>query len=118
MRFLPCLPKGYRLGPSALRLVPTRQDVLVVGAVAATIASVEVRFADGERAVVQPEEGVVLLPVPHAHLQPGKEAAEVIGLDRRGELLYRASVEALGGARSPCLGALPLPSGQDARSCP
>jgi hypothetical protein len=118
LRFLPCLPKGYQLGPFALRLVPTRQDVLVVGAVAAAIASVQVRFADGERAVLEPEQGVVLFPVPRAHLQPSKEVVEVIGLDRRGQVLHRASVEALGGARFSCPGALPPASGQDGRSCP
>jgi hypothetical protein len=108
--FVPCMAKGYDYGLFAIRFVPTRNDVLIVGAVAPHYARVEIQFADGTSMIVKPRAGFLLAEVPARHLVRGREATAIIGRDESGkELPPRISVkEAF--ALAPCFGPLPDPS--------
>lgn len=109
LAFAPCMPKDHAYGPFAFRFVPTEDDVLLVGTVRGDVASVELRFADGERIVVRPQRGFVLYELPSEHLIRGREASEIISRDVFGKALHPAfAVNDLGGSRFACLAPLPL----------
>lgn len=113
----PCMPKGYPGAPFGMRFVPTHEDVLLVGAVAEKVASVELRFEDGDRAVVTPQHGFVLYEIPREHLAPGREAAQLVGRDILGNELHRVRVDDLGARRFPCLAPHPLSGRQSGPFC-
>jgi hypothetical protein len=109
LAFVPCMPKGHSYYNFAFRFVPTESNVLLVGAVQARVASVELRFADGDRVVVHPQQGFVLYELPAEHLVRGHEATEITSRDVLGTALHPPfRVADLGGGRFPCLGPLPL----------
>jgi hypothetical protein len=108
--FVPCMPAGYEYGRFAIRFVPTRDDVLVVGWVAKQYASVEVGFADGSTMAVTPRAGFVLAELPVQNLTRGHEATVVIGRDRDGKgLPPRVPVASVSGG-GDCRSSLPEPS--------
>jgi hypothetical protein len=112
--FVPCLPKGYPFPPFALRFVPLRSEVLLIGAVDRKYASVEIRFADDEKIVARPRDGFLLTEIPVEHLVRGREAALILGRDSDGnELAPRLPVSAFGGRHYRCLA--PLPVDEDVR---
>lgn len=109
LAFQPCMPKGHAHGPFAFRFVPTASDVLLVGTVRDDVASVELRFVDGERIVVHPQRGFVLYELPSDRLVRGREASEIVSRDVLGKALHPAfAVGDLGGSRFACLAPLPL----------
>lgn len=117
--FVPCLPKGYPFPPFALRFVPTHSTVLLVGAVDRKHASVEIRFADGEKLVTRPRNGFLLAELPVEHLVRGREATLVVGHDGNGdELAPRVPVSAFGGRHYRCLAPLPLDEDVREAFCP
>ncbi len=108
--FVPCMPKRYDYGLFDVRFVPSRNDVLIVGAVAPRYASVEIQFADGTSMIARPRAGFLLAEVPAANLVRGREATAIIGRDENGkELPPRIAVKAAFGL-APCWGPLPQPS--------
>lgn len=107
--FVPCLPKGYPFPPFALRFVPTRDTVLLVGSIANRYAEVEIQFADGDLMLAQPKRGFLLAELPAEHLVRGREALTIVGRDRAGKHLPpQIPASGLGGQQSPCLAPLPL----------
>jgi hypothetical protein len=56
----------------------------VFGRVRADVATVVVRFADGEHASVAPAEGFVLYTVPRKHLAPGHQVVAAAGRNEAG----------------------------------
>jgi hypothetical protein len=119
LAFVPCMPKGYPYGAFSFRFVPTESTVLLVGWVKESVASVELRFADGDRVVVHPESGFVLYELPLEHLVRGHEASSIISRDVLGKPLHPAfQVGDLGGSRSACLAPLPLEGERSGPFCP
>jgi hypothetical protein len=118
LAFVPCMPKGYPFGAFSFRFVPTADDVLLVGWVRDDVASVEVRFADGDRMVAHPQDGFVLAEVPAEHLVRGREATSIVSRDVLGKALHPPfEVGGLGADRYPCLAPLPLDGGRTGPFC-
>jgi hypothetical protein len=106
--FLPCMPRGYAWG-SPVRFVPTRSNVLFVGAVPEKVAEVEIQFADGERMLIRPIHGFALAELPADQLVKGREATMILFRDHDDNVLpQRAPVKELRADREPCFGPLPL----------
>lgn len=113
--FTPCVPHGYAFAPFALRFAPTAADVVLAGWAGERVASVVVRYADGDEATVHPRDGFVLYRLPAAHLTPGHQATTLLGEDSTGATLHELAVAPMAAA-NPCFGSLPLPSAT-ARTC-
>jgi hypothetical protein len=107
--FLPCMPRGYDWG-FTVRFVPTRSNVLVVGAMRPNVAEVEIQFRDGERMVVTPSKGFILAELPRRHLVKGHEATTIVLRDHDGKTVPpRIPVAGLRADNDPCFGPLALP---------
>lgn len=77
------LPKGFEIRGIGLGVNDAGHDFFLTGEVSARVATLELRFDDATRQVVQPVEGVVLHPLPSGRgLTAGLEL--VVGYDRRG----------------------------------
>lgn len=100
----PCLPRRYPVAPFAVRLLATKDDVLILG-VSSAFKTLEIRYTDGDKTFLPIDHGVVLYEIPSPHLVPGHEARELIGRDGSGHPV--TEVAAVVGI-SPCFGALPL----------
>jgi hypothetical protein len=119
LAFVPCMPKLYSYGNFAFRFVPTERTVLLVGSVEESVASVELRFADGDRVVVHPQGGFVLYELPSEHLVRGREATSLTSRDITGKALHPPfTVNGLGGSRFECLAPLPLEGDRSGPFCP
>jgi hypothetical protein len=98
----PCLPNRSPVQGLSVRLLATRDDVLVVGLTSAR--SLELVYADGDRSEIPVREGVVLFEIPSAHLEPGHEASQL-------RVSGRSSMPPIDLKRSPvspCSGPLPV----------
>jgi hypothetical protein len=107
--FTPCVPHGYPFAPFALRFAPTAADVVLAGWAGDQVASVVVRYADGDEETVHPRDGFVLYRLPAAHLTPGHQVTTLLGEDSTGATLHELAVAPMAAA-NPCFGPLPLPS--------
>jgi hypothetical protein len=107
--FTPCVPHGYAFAPFALRFAPTAADVVLAGWAGERVASVVVRYADGDEETVHPRDGFVLYRLPAAHLTPGHQVTTVLGEDSTGATLHELAVAPMAAA-NPCFGSLPVPS--------
>jgi hypothetical protein len=106
--FLPCLPSGYDWG-FPVRFVPTRTNVLLVGAMRKHVAEVEIQFKDGGRMLVTPTKGFLLAELPHRQLVAGREATTLVLRDHDGNTVPpRIPVDGLRAEHEPCFGPLPL----------
>lgn len=78
-----CLPKGFKIRGVSLGVSNSGRDSFLTGEVSARVATLELRFEDGTRQVVEPVEGAVLHPLPiGAGLTGGLEM--VVGYNRSG----------------------------------
>ncbi len=59
-------------GPALQLDALSYQAEFVAGRVRADVTAVVLRFADGERATIEPTEGFVLYTVPREHLAPSR----------------------------------------------
>jgi hypothetical protein len=110
----PCLPKGYGFDNlAALRFVPTSDDVIVAGPAPAQFHDVELRFADGDSTVLDPNHGFFLYELPNRHLNEAARATAWTGRDSDGKTILTIP---FAGGSDPCFGPLPLPLGKHCAS--
>lgn len=100
----PCLPARYQVAPFAVRLLATKDDVLLVG-VSSGFPMLEIRYADGDRSAVRIDNGVVLFAIPSQHLVRGHQATRLIARDAAGHATIDVPAEV---GTSPCFGSVPL----------
>jgi hypothetical protein len=67
-----CRPRGHVNDGSSVGFLATASDLILWGRVQERAERLELRFADGERATVQPRRGFVLYPVSREHLAEGR----------------------------------------------
>jgi hypothetical protein len=107
--FLPCLPRGYDDWGFPVRFVPTRTNVLLVGAMRKHVAEVEIQFKDGERMVVTPTKGFLLAELPQRQLVAGRQATTIVLRDHDGNTVQpRIPVAGIRVDSEPCWAPLPL----------
>ena len=107
-----CVPKGYEndIGIAA-RFLPMSDTVLFFADVDPRVASIDLRFADGDEVTVRPQEGFVLYAVPAVHLREGHEATEIVPRRADGSVITRMPVSASSEPQRRCNSPLPLPGG-------
>jgi hypothetical protein len=106
--FLPCIPSGYDWG-FPVRFVPTRTNVLLVGAMRKHVAEVEIWFKDGARMLVTPRKGFLLAELPERQLVAARQATTILLRDYDGNIVQpRIPVAGIRVDSEPCWGPLPL----------
>jgi hypothetical protein len=74
-------------GPALLLGTQGRRTQFVMGRVRADVARVELRFADGARATIEPTRGFVLYGVAAEHLAKGHRLVEAVARDASGKTI-------------------------------
>jgi hypothetical protein len=73
-----------RNGPALLLESSGSPTQFLAGRARSDVAEIEVRFADGARATIEPTRGFVLYSVPASHVRPGHELTEAVARDAAG----------------------------------
>ena len=107
-----CTAKGYENDVGiAARFLPMRYGVLFFAAVDPRVASIDLRFADGDEETVRPKGGFVLYEIPAGHLHEGHEATEIVPRRADGSVITRMPVSVSSEPQLRCHSPLPLPGG-------
>jgi hypothetical protein len=104
-----CRPEGHVNDGSAIGFVATASDLILWGRVQERAERLEVRFADGGRASVEPRNGFVLYAVPRARLVEGRLPSGFSLVARDGSRLMEAPVEPWWLCASSADGGCPIP---------
>lgn len=72
-----------------LNVQSTRLASFVYGRVSARVASLELRYRDGDVTTVRPVEGYVLAAVPARHARDGHRVTTIVGRDEHGKEVGR-----------------------------
>jgi hypothetical protein len=87
-------------------------------AVGEEVASVELRYEDGARTVVEPVEGFLLHLIPPEHYPPGHRLREIVLLDTAGDRVATRAIATDTRAVYPCAKEDELDFGHGVRVCP
>lgn len=95
-------------------------DVVLLwgGPARADVAEIEVRYQDGERAVVPLIEGMVLYEIPPEHFSRGHRPNLLIARAADGRELARRHLETNAYGAYPCDKPVPIPDGFGEKACP
>jgi hypothetical protein len=90
--------------------------ITLAGEVGHDVATVQVRFADGDRAELTPRRGYLLWPLPSRHYAVGTRLVELIGLDAQGQQVASRKMSSDQRGVYPC--AKPRDYGYGVSMCP
>lgn len=79
-------------GISALLVQAAGRDLFLIGATTVPVERLRLRFRDGSSISARPTRGVVVLPIPRAHVTPQRQLAYAFGLRRDGSVFQRQGV--------------------------
>jgi len=94
------------------------RPVLFAGAVGAAVASVQLRFQDGDVIDLRAAEGYVLGEIPMRHYAPGKRLTLVIARNAAGAEVGRKSLDPAARGTYPCASADEVDLGLGVTICP
>jgi hypothetical protein len=114
-----CTPEGGERPVFAVAQSQGRDVVLLWGGPArADVAEIEVRYQDGEHAVVPVVEGMVLYEIPPEHFARGHRPNLLIARGADGRELARRPQETQAYGAYPCDKPVPIPNGFGEKACP
>lgn len=113
-----CVPPSSDPGISPLNggLNGGADPVLFFAQVKPGVATVELRYQNGERERLTPVEGFVLTEITPAHYEQGKRLAAAVALDRGGNVIYTSRDDPNGVGVYPCR--VPKKLGYGVTACP
>jgi hypothetical protein len=104
--------------PIAAGILGGGRPVLFAGAVGEQVASVELRFQDGDMIELPAAEGSVLGEIPARHYQRGRRLTLAIAQDAAGAEVGRQSFDPTARGTYPCAPADEVDLGLGVRTCP